>query len=337
MQFFGLSKSFYHAPFLETESIKQQIKNIKFAIYAGGIIALTGMVGTGKTILLWKIQQQLSEERQVVVCRSLSTDKKRVNIGMLYTALFFDLSKDKNFKAPNQSEQRERKLLELVKKQDKPIALFIDEAHELSSQTLISLKRLMELIYSSGGNLAIILAGHPKLGNDLKRPAMEEIGARSQLFHLNHWMENKTYYSTWLLKQCCSKDITQSEVITDEAMELLVTSLVTPLQINHYLTQAMEQAYLAGIKPITLEITQLVLSPDLDGIEAKLTRYGYNLHALCEVLNAKPSEVKAYLLGQLSSNKLLEFNKEIYKLGVVVHIYHINLAIPVSLHCYKIR
>lgn len=194
MQFFGLSKSFYHAPFLETESIKQQIKNIKFAIHDGGIIALTGMVGTGKTTLLWKIQQQLLEERQVVVCRSLSTDKKRVNIGMLYTVLFFDLSKDKNFKAPNQSEQRERKLLELVKKQDKPIALFIDEAHELSSQTLISLKRLMELIYSSGGNLAIILAGHPKLSNDLKRPAMEEIGARSQLFHLNHWMENKTYY-----------------------------------------------------------------------------------------------------------------------------------------------
>lgn len=111
MQFFGLSKSFYHSPFLETESIKQQIKNIKFAIHAGGIIALTGMVGTGKTTLLWKIQQQLLEERQVVVCRSLSTDKKRVNIGMLYTALFFDLSKDKNFKAPSQSEQRERKQL----------------------------------------------------------------------------------------------------------------------------------------------------------------------------------------------------------------------------------
>jgi len=42
------------------------------------------------------------------------------------------------------------------------------------------------------------------------------------------------------------------------------------------------------------------------------------VHALCEVLNAKPSEVKAYLLGQFNhSNKLLEFNKEIYKLGVI--------------------
>ena len=56
---------------------------------------------------------------------------------------------------------------------------------------------------------------------------------------------------------------------------------------------------------------------DLDGIEAKLARYGYNLQALCEVLNARPSEVRAYLLGQLNSNKLQEFNKEIYKLGVI--------------------
>lgn len=317
MQFFGLSKSFHHAPFLETEGVKQQIDNIKAATLAGGIIALTGMVGVGKTTLLWKIQQQLFDEKQVLVCRSLSTDKKRVNISTLYTALFFDLAKDKNFKVPSQPEQRERKLLELIKKQDKPIALFIDEAHDLASQTLISLKRIIELIYSNGGNLTVILAGHPKLGNDLRRPIMEEIGARAQLFQLNHWVENKVHYSSWLLKQCCRKDINHNELITQEALELLVNSLVTPLQINHYLTQAMEQAYLAGTKPITTEIIQSVLAPDLDGIEAKLARYGYNLQALCEVLNARPSEVRAYLLGQLNSNKLQEFNKEIYKLGVI--------------------
>lgn len=317
MRFFGLSKSFHHVPFLETENVRQQIENIKAAIHSSGIIALIGMVGAGKTTMLWKIQQQLFEEKQVLVCRSLSTDKKRVNIGTLYTALFFDLAKDKNFKIPSQPEQRERKLLELVKKQDKPIVLFIDEAHDLSSQTLISLKRIIELIYSSGGNLTVILAGHPKLGNDLRRPTMEEIGARAQLFQLNNWVENKAHYTSWILKQCGHKEIHQDEIITQEAMELLVNSLVTPLQINHYLTQAMEQAYIAGIKPITTEIMESILVPDLDGIEAKLARYGYNLQALCEVLNARPSEVKAYLAGQLNSNKLSEFNKEIYKLGVI--------------------
>jgi type II secretory pathway predicted ATPase ExeA len=317
MQFFGLSKGFHQAQFLETDTIRKQIDNIKAASHISGIIALTGMVGSGKTTLLWKIQQQLSDEKQVLVCRSLSTDKKRVSIGTLYTALFSDLIKDKNFKIPSQAEQRERKLLELVKKQDKPIVLFIDEAHDLSSQTLISLKRLIELVYSSGGNLTVILAGHPKLGNDLKRPSMEEIGARTQLYQLNHWVENKEHYGRWLFKQCCRTDVKITEIITVEAMDLLVSSLVTPLQINHYLVRAMEQAYLSCTKPMTVEIIQSVLVPDLDGIEAKLARSGYNLQTLCETLNARPTEVKAYLLGQLNTNKLPEFNKEIYKLGII--------------------
>jgi type II secretory pathway predicted ATPase ExeA len=318
MQFFELNKSFHNVQFLETNGIKKHIDNIKYASHVGGIIALTGMVGSGKTTLLWQIQQQLREEKEVVVCRSLSTDKKRVNIGTLYTALFFDLVKDKNFKIPHQAEQRERKLLELVKKQDKPIVLFIDEAHDLSSQTLISLKRLIELVYSSGSILTVILAGHPKLGNDLRRPTMEEIGARTQLFQLNHWIENKEHYGAWLFKQCSRKDVKLADIITGEAMSLLVTSLVTPLQINHYLTRALEQAYLSGTKPITVEVIESILVPDLDGIEAKLARSGYNLQALCEVLNSRPSEVKAYLLGQLNNtSKLAEFNKEIYKLGII--------------------
>ena len=117
---------------------------------------------------------------------------------------------------------------------------------------------------------------------------MEEIGARTQLFQLNHWIENKEQYGAWLFKQCCRKDIKLADVITVEAMGLLASSLVTPLQINHYLTRALEQAYLSGTKPITVEIIESILVPDLDGIEAKLARSGYNLQALCEVLNSRP-------------------------------------------------
>lgn len=317
MDFFGLSKGFHQVEFLETEAIRKQIDHIKAACHISGIIALTGMVGSGKTTLLWKIQQLLSDEKKVIVCRSLSTDKKRVSINTLYTALFFDLIKEKNFKIPSQAEQRERKLLELIKKQNKPIVLFIDEAHDLSSNTLISLKRLIELVYSNNGNLTVVLAGHPKLCNDLKRPSMEEIGARAQLFQLNHWIENKEHYGKWLFKKCCNADLKLEEIITEEAMDLLISSLVTPLQINHYLIRAMEQAYLSGTKPMTVEIVQSVLVPDLDGVEAKLARNGYNLLALCEALNARPAEIKSYFLGQLNSNKLPMFNKEIYKLGVV--------------------
>ena len=64
----------------------------------------------------------------------------------------------------------------LIKKRQKPIALFIDEAHDLHSKPLIGLKRLIEVVQDGDGVLSIILAGHPKLKNDLRCPAMEEIG-----------------------------------------------------------------------------------------------------------------------------------------------------------------
>jgi type II secretory pathway predicted ATPase ExeA len=47
------------------------------------------------------------------------------------------------------------------------VALFIDEAHDLNGHTLIGLKRLMELAEDVGGRLSVILAGHPKLRNDI--------------------------------------------------------------------------------------------------------------------------------------------------------------------------
>ena len=316
MEFFGLARSFNQAAFLETAHSKKLIHNIKLAIQNGGIIALTGMVGSGKTTLLRKIQAQLIEEKQVVVTRSLSTDKRRVMIATLYTALFLDLAKEKNFQIPTQPEKKERKLLELIKKHDKPIVLFIDEAHDLSNQTLISLKRLMELTYDSGNTLAVVMAGHPKLDNDLKRSSMEEVGARAQVFSLSNSIESNGHYCEWLLKQCC-KDIKPYEVITQEALALLVSSLVTPLQINHYLTQALEKAYTGACKPVSIDIIQATLAPDINDLESKLARNGYGLSALCDALNARPSEIKTYLRGQLTSSKVQEFNQEVRKLGII--------------------
>ena len=99
-------------------------------------------------------------------------------------ALFYDLSTDKDLKIPTQPEKRERALQALVKKRRKPIALFIDEAHDLHSKTLVGLKRLMEVVQSGDGTLSIVLVGHPKLKNDIRRPAMEEIGSRASVFIL---------------------------------------------------------------------------------------------------------------------------------------------------------
>ena len=85
---------------------------------------------------------------------------------------------------PTQGEKRERELRKLVVRSGKPVALFIDEAHDLHSRTLNGLKRPMEVGGRGGGNLSVILIGHPKLRNDLRRPTMEEIGHRTDVLGL---------------------------------------------------------------------------------------------------------------------------------------------------------
>ena len=79
------------------------------------------------------------------------------------------------YKFPNRG-RRERELRELVRKNKRPVALFVDKAHDLNRHTLTGLKRLMEVIEDGDGRLSVILSGHPKLRNDLRRPTMEEIG-----------------------------------------------------------------------------------------------------------------------------------------------------------------
>ena len=100
------------------------------------------------------------------------------------TALFCDLSTEKNSKPPTQPEQRERKLLALIQRCRKTVVLFVDEAHDLHSSSLVRIKRLIELVHQNGCTLSVVLLGHPKLKNDLRRPSLEEIGARTNIFSL---------------------------------------------------------------------------------------------------------------------------------------------------------
>lgn len=317
MDFFGLKQPLSCAGYYETDQRKKLYKELKFLVQSGGIYALTGMVGSGKTTLLNQIQKELELENNIIVSRSLSTEKNKLNVNTIYLALFYDLTKtDKNFKVPTQGEKRERQLLELIKKHRKPVAFFIDEAHDIHSQTLTALKRIIEVVAHGGCQLSIILAGHPKLGNSLSKSSIEEIGARTKIFSIDSSMGNLEKYIEWLFKQCLKEKIKIGEIITPEASLRLAQALITPLQIHKYLSTAMEIAYNAGVKPITEEVINRALAPDLDSLEAQLARIGYQLPAVCEFLHATPKEVKDFLQGKSNLPRKSEFLSAIRSIGI---------------------
>jgi type II secretory pathway predicted ATPase ExeA len=316
MKHYGLTRDLPRSGYFETEHQQKVFADIQAAIHGGKLLALVGLVGCGKTTTLNRLVQTLKAEKAILVSQSLAVDNHRVNLGTLMTALFYDLVDEKDFKIPTQPEKRERKLVEVIGKRRKPIALFVDEAHDLHHKTLVGLKRLIELVQNAGGTLSVVLVGHPKLRNDLRRPALEEIGARTALFTLEGIKGQERAYIDWLLSQCTQDDGT--EILTDEAIDRLAGALATPLQIEQYLTLAFEAGYEVGAHPITGEIIDNVLAADLDALEATLTRNGYSARALAELLNVRPAEVRAFLHGQLAPGRTQELHAQLLAAGLPV-------------------
>jgi hypothetical protein len=191
----------------------------------------------------------------------------------------------------------------------------VDDGHDLHAQTLRYLKQFIEKTSRRGSRLTVVLAGQPRLKNELRRPAREEIGARTTVFELEGIQGHQRRYITWLLEQCAS-EVDPTAIVTSEALELLAERLITPLQIQHYLTRVLEQAYRLGEKPVTPAIVHTTLAPDLHALEPTLTRYGYNVKVLSELLNIRQAEVRALLHGQLPPGRTEELHHQLLAAGI---------------------
>ena len=133
------------------------------------------------------------------------------------------------------------------------------------------------------------------------------------------WSQNRPYCGsvTIPLWAATLKGKTKPDtVITDEALALLAERLVTPLQINHYLTLALEEAYHIGQKPVSVDIVASVLAVTLNDPEPHLIRHGYNIISLARLINAKPAEIRAFLHSQLPPGREQELKEQLLKVGV---------------------
>tara|TARA_R110001599_G_scaffold64038_1_gene179843 strand:+ start:4762 stop:5733 length:972 start_codon:yes stop_codon:yes gene_type:complete len=318
MEHFGIKKYFRDADFFETETAKRLFRQLKKIIPEGQLIALTGVVGIGKTTYLERIQKQLNSEKKVIVAKSLSVEKSKTNLTTLITALFYDVSRDNDYKVPKLGEKRERDLRDLIKDCKKPVVLFVDEAHDLHHKTLTGLKRLMEVIRDGDGRLSIVLAGHPKLRNDLKSPTMEEVGFRTINMSLDASQGVLKDYIKWLLNDCTNDKVKSADIIEDQAMDYLAERLTTPLQVEQHLTAALEEAFNIGVKPITVDLLTETLSRRIDEVEPTLIRHGYSEKVISEQFRYRPTEIRKLFKGELDASRSREMAEEMREAGLPI-------------------
>jgi len=93
-------------------------------------------------------------------------------------------------------------------------------------------------------------------------------------------------------------------------MDTLAALLATPLQVEPYLTLALEAGYRAGHKPVTPEIIPSVLATSLDALAPTLARHGYSARAVVELLHVRQADIRAFLRGCLPTGRVQELQQE---------------------------
>jgi type II secretory pathway predicted ATPase ExeA len=71
MEHYGLAKPLRGAGYYETPHLTQLLKDAKATVYDGGLVAVAGVVGAGKTVLIRRLRSAL-EKRVVSFCRGRS-------------------------------------------------------------------------------------------------------------------------------------------------------------------------------------------------------------------------------------------------------------------------
>ena len=317
---FGLAKPFQRVGNFETDHQRALVREVYAVVQTGRLVVVAGLVGSGKTHLLTRIEEELGRSNRIAVAKSLAIDKRRTSLPSLIEAMFYDLTPGdrSKVKIPKQPERRERELRDLMRKNKHPVVLIVDEAHELHHKTLTGFKRLMELAAGAGVVLSVLLIGNPKLRNDLPRPQMEEIGYRTTTFEFEGVSGHRREFIAWLLKACVDDGINPSDIMDADATDLLAERLRTALQIEMHLTLAFEHAFRLGERRVSAEVVEQVLSRAIDDLEPTLTRNGYDAPALIVLLHAKPTEVRDFLAGTLAGDRAREFTDKLRVAGVPI-------------------
>jgi len=163
-----------------TESQQEALARMTNVISSNGLGILSGEIGSGKTTILRTLTADLPASKHTVIyiCSANLTPKD------LYSAVVRELGEEPSFMLPKIKQQWYR-LLSNELMDGKRLVLLIDEAHELTTNTLLELRFLLNCKMDLTPAFSVILSGQPRLRNDLRLKAFEAIAQRVKMqYHI---------------------------------------------------------------------------------------------------------------------------------------------------------
>ena len=235
---------------------------------AGGMVALVGESGSGKTtIRRYAIDRMQAEGQKVRIISPRIIDKGRLTAALICDAIIADCSTEKPRRTLEAKARQVEHILTNSSRSGFSHILMIEEAHDLSIQTLKYLKRFWELEDGFKKLLAIVLIGQIEMKAKLdesKNWEAREIIRRMEILELEP-LDGKEIVK-YLDIKFKRLDRERKDIFTDEACAALgrkllrharndvVYSVAYPLLINNWARKAMNLAASMKVKIVDADV-----------------------------------------------------------------------------------
>jgi general secretion pathway protein A len=181
--FFGLKENPFNVSpdpryLFMTEEVQEALSSLMYGIHTRkGVISLTGEVGTGKTTLINRLLNWLSQRG----AKTAFLFNSRMNSMQLFDFVLaeFEIVCDSRSKS-HQLMKLNQWLLDRFRAAETAV-LIIDEAQNLTFPVLEEIRMLTNLETSTEKLLQIVLSGQPELDEKLKLPQLRQLRQRIML------------------------------------------------------------------------------------------------------------------------------------------------------------
>lgn len=249
--YFGLSKQPFSSEHIELLPHQQEIfEALKVHCYQGGLCAIIGEPGTGKSVIKEAIKKMEDDKRNVVACVNRTLHTYWQTIGLLCQGFQIE-----NKKSPQVGEKKLIREMFELNRAGKALVTIIDDAHLMDMDTL---RRLRLLFEEFPKNHNVILIGQPILMANLSLKVNDDIKTRIT------YSEKTLKLTSEVIEDFLHSRLDQCglphKVFSEEALSLVVRSSEGLLRRARNMTLGcLLEAVRSQKKEISLEIVNRVL------------------------------------------------------------------------------